>query len=77
MGTTIIHGTDEKGLFITEHKSTPVLITELISNYPKMCPMDIYKALCEIREASERDERIRETYAACLKKGDNADEAKS
>lgn len=75
MGTTVIHKADN--LLISEHKSTPVLITELIDKFPKMSEMGIYKALCEIREASERDERIRKTYAACLKKGDNADEAES
>lgn len=68
MGQTTIKGVREDGIFETEHKSTPVLITELIGKVHKLCGMEIYNALCYIRESSERDERVRQTYAHALRK---------
>ena len=67
MAKTIIKGIKEDGMFDTELKRTPVLITELIHDFPKLCEADITKRLCEIRESSERDERTIRTFAECLK----------
>lgn len=67
MAKTIIKGIKEDGLFDTELKRTPVLITELIHDFPKLCEADIAKRLCEIRESSERDERTIRNFAECLK----------
>lgn len=64
----IIHrGVKENGLIDAEIVWTPVLITQLIHDLPKLCEHDIYKRLCEIRESSEQDERIRGIYAGVLK----------
>ena len=67
MGQTIIKGIGEDGIFKTEHKSTPVLITELIGDLHKLCEAEICDRLKNIRESSEPDERIRKTYAAILR----------
>lgn len=75
MGQTIIKGIGEDGIFKTEYKSTPVLITELIGDLHKLCEADICDRLKYIRESSERDERIRKTYAAVLRKN-TAEKAK-
>lgn len=68
MGQTIIKGIGEDGIFKTEYKSTPVLVTELIGDLHKLCELEICDRLKYIRESSEQDERIRKTYAAVLKK---------
>lgn len=67
MAKVTITGVGEDGKFKTEIKRTPVLITELIHDFPKMCEADIHKALCEIRESSERDERTIRNFAHALK----------
>lgn len=64
----IIKGVKEDGTFDVEHKSTAVLVTELIADFPKMCQADIEKSLAEIRESSERDERARKNIVHALKR---------
>ena len=63
-----IKGVKEDGTFDVERKSTAVLVTELIAEFPKMCQADIKKSLAEIRESSERDEQVRKNLAHALKK---------
>lgn len=66
---TIIKGVNkETGCFETEHKSTAVLITELIDGFPKMCEADVTHALEEIRASAEQDSRIRKLYVEGLKR---------
>ena len=67
MSKVIIKGINEDGKIDAECKSTAVLVTELIERLPKMCEADIRKELEEIRLSSERDTRIRQTYAHILK----------
>lgn len=62
----IIKGIKKDGTIDVERKSTPVLITELISKLPGMCEADICRSLEEIRLSSEQDERIRKTYCKQL-----------
>lgn len=65
----IIHkGIKENGLIDAEIKRTPVLVTELIHDFPKLCEFEIRERLREIRESSERDERISMIYVDALKK---------
>lgn len=54
-----IKGIGKDGIFDAEVKRTAVLVTELIYDFPRMCEHDIFKALCEIRESAERDDRVR------------------
>lgn len=63
MAKVIIHGVKEDGTFDAECISTAVLITELISKFPKMCEADIRHSLEEIRTSAEQDDRIRKTLA--------------
>lgn len=63
----IIKGVKEDGTFDVEHKSTAVLITELIAKVPKMCQAEIIHGLEEVRESAEMDERARKTLTHCLK----------
>lgn len=67
MAKVTIKGINEDGSVESEVKSTPVLITELIGNLPGMCEYAITKALQEIRESAEMDERNRKMYAKLLK----------
>lgn len=65
----IIHrGIKENGLIDAEIKRTPVLVTELIHDFPKLCEFEICERLREIRESAERDERISMIYVDALKK---------
>ena len=68
MGITIFKGIKENGLIDAELKRTPVLVTELIHDFPKLSEADIEKRLRGIRESSERDERIARVYLETLKK---------
>lgn len=72
-----ITGKDERGIFKTEIKRTPVLITELIRSFPKMTQYDIQKALEKIRESAERDERVKDYYVHALKKGESKSRAEA
>lgn len=63
-----ITGKDEKGIIQAEAIPTAVCIEQLIHDMWKLSKFDIHKRLCEIRESAERDDRIRHTYAAVLKK---------
>lgn len=65
-----ITGKDERGIFKTEIKRTPVLITE-------MTQYDIQKALEKIRESAERDERVKDYYVHALKKGESKSRAEA
>lgn len=67
MSKVIIKGIKEDGKIDAECKSTAVLVTELIERLPKMCEVDMVKALEEIRTSAERDTRVRQTYAHILK----------
>lgn len=62
-----VKGVKEDGTFDVERKSTAVLVTELIAEFPKMCQGDIEKSLAEIRESAERDDRTRRVLAHSLK----------
>ena len=74
MGKTIVHGFDENGQIIADHFTTPELITQLIADLPDLCEADIRHRLEEIRESSERDERIQKTYLAVIRERKAADE---
>lgn len=70
MAKVIFKGVNEEtGLIDAEIKRTPVLVTELIEKVTKekTSKMDIVHDLEEIRESAERDQRIAQTYAHCLK----------
>ena len=57
----------ESGRIEAEITRTPVLITELIHDFPSMCEAEIQNALKEIRDSAEKDQDISRIYAKCLK----------
>lgn len=67
MAKTIIKGLKPDGTIDAELKRTPVLITELIQKFPGMCEVDIYHALADIRESSERDQSMIRTLLTIQK----------
>lgn len=67
MAKIVYKGTKEDGLIDAEIKRTPVLITELIEDLPKLCQMEIVHRLEEIRSSSERDRRVERAFIHALK----------
>ena len=65
-----VKGVKEDGTFDVERKSTAVLVTELIAEFPKMCQAEIVHSLEEIRKSAEMDDRTRRTLAHCLKEAE-------
>ena len=65
-----VKGVKEDGTFDVERKSTAVLITELIAEFPKMCQAEIAHSLEEIRKSAEMDDGTRRTLAHCLKEAE-------
>lgn len=63
-----IKGVKEDGTFDVERKSTAMLVTELIAEFPKLCESDIAHRLENIRTSAERDDRIRKVFAESCKK---------
>ena len=53
---------------IGKEKSSAVLVTELIANYHRMCPEELYEALVEIRTSIECEEWAHNCYVEDLKK---------
>lgn len=67
MAQVIEKGLGEDGLIKAEIKTTAVLATELIGEFPDMCEADITRALRAIRASAEQDERIKRIYSRSLK----------
>ena len=74
MAKVNIKGTDDKGRIVANIKHTPMLITELIHDFPKMSEADIYHALCVIRQSSEHDVRVARMFCETLKRKEDDNE---
>lgn len=72
MAQVIHKGIKENGIIDAEIRRTPVLVTELIHDFPKMSQAEIEKALREIRDSAEADERTKQAFVHALKETDKS-----
>ena len=77
MGKVVYKGIKENGLIDAEVVSTPILVTQLISKLPALCEAEVCKALEEIRESAEMDDRHLKMYARILKEKKKAEDTQA
>ena len=67
MSKVIINGINENGIMDADVIRTPVLVTELIHDFPNLCEAEIANRLKEIRDSAELDQTVMHTYLSVLK----------